>query len=224
MIGKIHNVLAVNLHLSDLSALVVTSQNCDSILEANFQCDEKRDSLDTVVASIDVITHEQVVCIGWLTANLEQLTQIVELTVNITANGHWCFHLLHVGLINQYFFCLNAIRSVNHSVSKYSKMIWSGTQTKITRVRVLHSSHHFVSFALWQVVKAKYFREQETPSPSIAHKITDLTYLVAEDFNLTLRKRFTGEKHINLPVKVGYLLKVNLTCHFFSLSLSYNLF
>lgn len=87
---------SVNLHLCDLSALVVTSQYCDSILEANFQCDEKCDSLDTVVASIDVITHEQVVCIGWLTANLEQLTQIVELTVNVTANGHRSADLLNV--------------------------------------------------------------------------------------------------------------------------------
>ena len=46
------------LHLSNLSALVVTSQNGNSVGEAHFEGDEKGDSLDGVVATVDVISHE----------------------------------------------------------------------------------------------------------------------------------------------------------------------
>ncbi len=84
------------LHLCDLSALVVTSENGDSILEAHLKSDQKRDSLDRVVATIDVVTHKEVVGVGRLSSNLEELAQIMELTVNVTADGHWGAHLLHV--------------------------------------------------------------------------------------------------------------------------------
>ena len=100
------------LHLCDLSALVVASQNRNSILEAYFQCNQQSDCLDTVVATIDVVTHEQVVGIGRLTANLEKLTQVVELTMNVTADGDRCTHLLHVWLIDQDFFGLKMHQNI----------------------------------------------------------------------------------------------------------------
>lgn len=85
-----------DLHLSDLSALVVTSENSDSVLEAHLKGDEEGDGLDRVVAAIDVVTHEEVVGVGGLATNLEQLTQVVELTVDVTANRHGGAHFLHV--------------------------------------------------------------------------------------------------------------------------------
>lgn len=50
---------------------MVASQDSDSVLIADFECDKKSDSLDTVVAAIDVVTHEQIVRVGGLPSNLE---------------------------------------------------------------------------------------------------------------------------------------------------------
>ena len=82
--------------MCDLSALVITSENGDTVLEAHLKGDQERDCLDRVVASIDVVTHEQVVGVRGLPSNFEELAQIVELTVDVTADGHWGANLLHV--------------------------------------------------------------------------------------------------------------------------------
>ena len=87
---------------------MVTTKDCDSVGESHFECDEESDSLDRVVATIDVVTHEEVVCVGRLSTNFEKLAQIVELSVDIATNRHWCTYLLNVGLIYQNFFRLNS--------------------------------------------------------------------------------------------------------------------
>ena len=75
---------------------MVTSENSDSVLKAHLKCDEECDGLDRIVATIDVVTHEEVVGVGRLSTNLEQLTQVVELTVDVTAHRHGGAHFLHV--------------------------------------------------------------------------------------------------------------------------------
>ena len=75
---------------------MVSTQDRDSVLVAYFQCDEQSDCLDTVVAAIDVVAHEEVVGVRGLSANLEKLTQVVELAVDVAADGHRRAHLLYV--------------------------------------------------------------------------------------------------------------------------------
>lgn len=58
-----------NEHLSNLSTLMVSSQNCDTILVAEFQADEQRDGFNRVVAAIHVVSHEKVIRIRGLTSN-----------------------------------------------------------------------------------------------------------------------------------------------------------
>ena len=89
-------LMSADLHLCDLSALVVATQDRNSVLEAYFQCDEQSDCLDAVVAAIDVVAHEEVVGVRGLSANLEQLAQVVELAMNVTADRHRRAYLLHV--------------------------------------------------------------------------------------------------------------------------------
>ena len=100
------------LHLCDLSALVVTSQNGDSVLEADLKGHQEGYSLNRVVATIDVVTHEEVVSVRGLSSDLEQLAQVVELSVDVTADGHWGAHLLHVRLIYQNFFRLQSMPNI----------------------------------------------------------------------------------------------------------------
>ena len=86
---------------------MVTSEDSDSLLKADLEGDEQSDGLDGVVSTIDVVTHEEVVSLGRMATNLEELAQVMELTVDISTDGDWSAHFLHVRLINQNFFSLN---------------------------------------------------------------------------------------------------------------------
>lgn len=57
--------------LSDLTRLVIASDQSDTFRVTNFQGEQKKERLDRIVATIDEITHEQVVGIGALAAHLE---------------------------------------------------------------------------------------------------------------------------------------------------------
>ena len=75
---------------------MVSSQDGDSVLEADLEGDQKRDSLDRVVTSVYVVSHEEIVGVGRLASDLEKLSQVVELSVDISADCHWGFHSLHI--------------------------------------------------------------------------------------------------------------------------------
>ena len=55
--------------------------------------DEESDGLDAVVASVHIVAHEQVVGVGRLAPDPEQLHQVVELAVHVPAHCHRAFHL-----------------------------------------------------------------------------------------------------------------------------------
>ena len=59
----------------------------------NLEGDEEGDSLDAVVASVHIVAHEQVVGVGRLAPDPEQLHQVVELAVYVSAHCHRAFHL-----------------------------------------------------------------------------------------------------------------------------------
>ena len=62
---------------------------------------EERDSLDTVVTSVNIVTHEEIVGVWRLASDPEQLHQIMELTVNISAHCHWTLDCLNIALLGQ---------------------------------------------------------------------------------------------------------------------------
>ena len=75
---------------------MITSEDRDSVLEAHFEGHEQRHCLDRVIATIDVVAHEKIVRVGRLSTDLEQLAEVVELSVDITTDGYWGAHLLHI--------------------------------------------------------------------------------------------------------------------------------
>lgn len=99
---------------------MVSSEDSDSVLEADLEGDEQGHGLHRVVPSVDVVTHEEVVRVGELSANHEKLTQVVELTVDIAADGHGSHHVLHVRLVDQDLFRLKEKEhwSVNSRVKR----------------------------------------------------------------------------------------------------------
>ena len=69
VLAKAFVIEAVN--LGDLPALVIASEDSDPFPVAHFEADEQRDGLDGVVASVHVVTHEEVVGIRRLSSNFE---------------------------------------------------------------------------------------------------------------------------------------------------------
>jgi hypothetical protein len=78
---------------------MVASQDGYSVFVADFQSDEKSDGFHGIITTIHVITHEQVIRIGTLTAYLEQLHEVMELAMDVTADGDGASNFLHIGLL-----------------------------------------------------------------------------------------------------------------------------
>ena len=99
-------------HLSDLSRFMVASEDCDSLSEADLiisnistamvyrrfgvkylESDQEGDSLHTVVSSVHIISHEEIIGVGTLPSDPEELHQVMKLAVNIPTHRHRTFHL-----------------------------------------------------------------------------------------------------------------------------------
>ena len=89
---------------------MISSEDRNSVLVANFQTDKEGHSLDRVIPTVDIITHEQVVGVRWLASNFKEFSKIVELTMDVTTNCDRCSYLLDIRFIYQNFFCLKGIK------------------------------------------------------------------------------------------------------------------
>ena len=84
------------IYLSDLSRLVVSSEDSESVLIADFKGDKQGYGLDRVVSSVDVVTHEQIVGVWRMATNLEELAQVMELPVDVSAYCDGGANLTHI--------------------------------------------------------------------------------------------------------------------------------
>jgi len=80
---------------------VVASEEGDMGWVLELQAQKELESFDGVVASVDEVSHEDVARVGNLSTFVEELEQIVELAVNVSADGDWGTHWLHVALFNE---------------------------------------------------------------------------------------------------------------------------
>jgi len=94
--------------LGDLLALVISTKNSDAVRIADFQANEEGDCLDRVLASVDIVAHEEVVVIWQLSSDVEELFKIKELTMDVTANGNWGTNRYNVFFMFQNLPCLIA--------------------------------------------------------------------------------------------------------------------
>ena len=89
------------IHGSDLSGLVITSEKSDMCWVLELEAKEQLECFHGVEASIDEVTHEDVACVWDLAALVEELEKIVELAVDVTADGDGRRYGLHVALLNE---------------------------------------------------------------------------------------------------------------------------
>ena len=74
------------IHLSNLPALVISSDKRNSFGVPNLEGQQKQESLHGVVAAIDEVSHEEVIGVGALATHFKELFQVIELPMNISAD------------------------------------------------------------------------------------------------------------------------------------------
>lgn len=87
-------VEAVN--LSDLAGFVVTSNKTDAGRILDLEEEKEKEGLDGVVAAIDEIAHEDVVCVGDVAADTEKFEEIEELSMDVSNYGARSGHFVNV--------------------------------------------------------------------------------------------------------------------------------
>ena len=78
---------------------MVSSENGQPFFEPDFDAEQQTDSFNRVVASIDIIPQKEVVGVRNSTSYFEQFHQIVELSVDVTANIDRRPHVDHIGFL-----------------------------------------------------------------------------------------------------------------------------
>ena len=79
-------IIVKTIHLTDLATLMIAAQKRDAVRVANLEAEEQQARLHTVIATIHVIAHKEVVYAGTVPTNTEKLAEIVELAVDVAAN------------------------------------------------------------------------------------------------------------------------------------------
>ena len=90
-------------HLCDLAGLVVAANQSNALWITHLQSNQKQEGLDGVAATVDEITHEEVISVRTFAAHLKKLLEVVELAVDVTTDltdsqiiGTYCDGTLHV--------------------------------------------------------------------------------------------------------------------------------
>ncbi len=65
---------------------MVATQDEEVFRVFDLVCEQKADGLQRLLASVDIIPQEEIVCLGRKAAVFKQTEQVIILTVNITAN------------------------------------------------------------------------------------------------------------------------------------------
>jgi len=87
--------------LRDLARFVVAADERDAVRVADFEREEEKERFDAVEAAVDEVAQEEVVGLWHVAADAEQLLEVVELAVDVAADGDRRVDCLHVGLFGK---------------------------------------------------------------------------------------------------------------------------
>ena len=86
---------------------MVSSKDGYPVGVPDLQSYQQGDSLNTIVASVYIIAHEKIIGVGQLATQSEELLEVMELSVNVSADGHRSLDRLHVALFHKDLFRLS---------------------------------------------------------------------------------------------------------------------
>ena len=72
--------------LGDLPRLVVAADERHALRVAHLEREQQQEGLDRIKAAVDKVAHEEVVRLGHVATDLEELLQVVELAVDVAAD------------------------------------------------------------------------------------------------------------------------------------------
>lgn len=75
---------------------MVAPKNGDPSLEPDLEEDEQGYALDTEVPPVDIVSQKEVVGIRTVATYFEQFDHVVELAMDVAADGHWTVHYLYI--------------------------------------------------------------------------------------------------------------------------------
>lgn len=87
--------------LGEMATLVVAAQQEERVRIEQLHGPQVEHAFDAEVAAVDVVAQEQVARVGWRAAHFEQLHEVVELTVHVTAHGYGRLDVDHGLLLAQ---------------------------------------------------------------------------------------------------------------------------
>ena len=191
-----------NLHLGDLSALMIASEDGESILEADLKGNKKSHSLNWVVTTVDIVAHEQIVRVRRLSTNFEKLSEVMELTVDVSADCDGSTDLLDVRLVNKDFFRLNRIQKLT-DVQNCLVLYKSATNVSPHNFSARHNLPRRKRKRGCRTWKLIYFSSR--------------AYFFTKSLDLLLGKWFTREKNVDLLIKVFDVVHVEIVLFHFDI-------
>lgn len=109
-----HALIVKTVHLGYLTTLVVSSQQGHTVRITHLQGQQKQKCFNTVISSIHIITHKQIIRVRTITTDGKQLAEIIELPMNVATNLQTFIHQIQIQLAecepHEYY--LLAIRSL----------------------------------------------------------------------------------------------------------------
>ena len=94
------HLIDLKTNLGNLSRFVVPSDESDAIRVPDFVCQEEKECLDRVVASIDKVSHEEVIRLRYISADFEEFFQVIKLSVNISTDRNRRVNPLNIPLFH----------------------------------------------------------------------------------------------------------------------------
>ncbi|GIX63446.1 SET domain-containing protein-lysine N-methyltransferase [Babesia caballi] len=81
-----HALVVEAVHLRDVARLVVPADEGDAIGVPDLEAEQQEEGLDGVVAAVHEVAEEQIVGLRYVLADREELLEVVELPVNVSAD------------------------------------------------------------------------------------------------------------------------------------------
>ena len=98
-----NGLIVETIHGSNLSSLVISSKEGDVGWVLKLETKQELEGLNRVEPSVYKVSHENVSGFWNLTALVEELQKIMELSMDISTDGYWSFNWLHIAFFNQDF-------------------------------------------------------------------------------------------------------------------------
>ena len=75
----------------------------DAVRIADFKAEEEEKGFEAVETAVYEVAHKEVICVGDVAADAEELHQVMELPVYVSAYCYWCVDLDDVAFFDEKF-------------------------------------------------------------------------------------------------------------------------